>query len=92
MKKLLIPLLAVSGIAMASSLDMNNLYCGSLKINSATTLQQVRDNCNDEKTGEVTYGYHENLYQVKFTNTATNSKVYCDFPRNESTAFVNGCR
>jgi hypothetical protein len=92
MRKLLLPLLLVSGFAIASDLDMNNLTCGDLKINSATTLKQVQDKCAVHSQTMITDGLYLGMYEVKFTNSATNEKVTCDFPRQEPTQVVNGCR
>lgn len=92
MKKILVPLMMVSGLAVAADLDMNNLYCGDLKIDSATTLKQVTSSCKDEKQKSVTYGYYMGMYEVKFVNTATNKNVKCDFPESGDSALINGCR
>jgi hypothetical protein len=45
MRKLILSLLVLPCVSYAGSLDMNNLYCGDLKIDSATTLKQVEDKC-----------------------------------------------
>ncbi len=45
MRKLLIPLMVLSGVSFASELDMSKLYCGDMQINSATTLDQVVNKC-----------------------------------------------
>lgn len=92
MRKLLLSLLSLSGLAMASNLDMHNLTCGTLPINAATTLQQVQQNCKIEKQKLKDAGYMLGLYEVEFINSSTNKSVVCDFPRNEPTATVNGCR
>ncbi len=92
MRKLLLPLLIVSGFAIASNVDMNNLACGDLKINSATTLKQIQDKCTVHKQQMVTDGLYLGLYEVSFTNTATNQKVICDFARQDPNQVVNGCR
>lgn len=92
MRKLLLPLLLVSGFAIASDLDMNNLACGDLKINSATTLKQIQDKCTVHKQAMITDGLYLGLYEVHFTNTATNKKVICDFARQEPNQVLNGCR
>lgn len=92
MRKLLIPLMFICGFSFADSLDMSTLSCGSMKIYSNTTLKEVQDNCKVEKQGLVTSGRMLGLYQVKFINSATNETVTCDFPRNDATAPLNGCR
>lgn len=92
MRKLLLPLLIVSGFAIASNVDMNNLACGDLKINSATTLKQIQDKCTVHKQHMITDGLYLGLYEVSFTNTATNQKVICDFARQDPNQVVNGCR
>lgn len=92
MRKLILSLLVLPCVSYAGSLDMNNLYCGDLKINSATTLKQVEDKCQVKKEYDKTYNYELGMYEIKFVNTATNDKVRCDFPRDEPTSPVNGCR
>lgn len=92
MRKLLLPLLLVSGFAIASDLDMNNLTCGDLKINSATTLKQIQDKCTVHKQAMITDGLYLGLYEVTFTNTATKKKVTCNFARQDPNQVVNGCR
>lgn len=88
MRKLLLALLAGSScITMASSLDMNNLYCKKVQLNSSTTLADVQANCTlksqKEKSG---------MYQVEFTNDATGKTVTCNFPTNQPTAALNSCK
>ena len=56
-------------VSYAGSLDMNNLYCGDLKIDSATTLQQVQDKCQIKRICK-TFNYELGMYEVKFVNTA----------------------
>lgn len=92
MRKLLIPLMVICGFSFAEALDMSTLSCGNMKIYSNTTLKEVQDNCKVEKQSLVTSGRMLGLYQVKFVNSATNETVICDFPRNEPTAPLNGCR
>lgn len=92
MRKLLIPLMTISGFTFASSLDMNALSCGNLKLYSNTTLKEVQDNCKIKEQGMVTSGRMLGLYQVEFINSATNETVTCNFPRNEPNAPLNGCR
>ncbi len=92
MRKLLIPLMVICGFSFAEALGMSTLSCGNMKIYSNTTLKEVQDNCKVEKQSLVTSGRMLGLYQVKFVNSATNETVICDFPRNEPTAPLNGCR
>lgn len=92
MKKLLALLCVVSGVASATSLDMNNLYCGSMKLDTATTLGDVQQNCKIYKQKMITSGVNLGLYEVKLKNTATNKKVTCDFAESTPTAKLNGCR
>lgn len=86
MRKFLVIALTLPVLSFASSLDMNTLACKNLPITSTTTLKQVQDNCNikDQKT-------HKGMYQVEFTNAATNKSVSCDFANNDPAATVNGC-
>ena len=92
MQKLLIPLILLSGLSFASDLDMNSLACGSLKLNSATTLKEVQDTCQIKTQGMKTTGNKLGLYEVEFVNTSSNKSVTCDFARNESASKLNGCR
>jgi hypothetical protein len=92
MRKLLIPLMALSGLSFASTLDMANLYCGSMQVNSATTLDQMVNTCQVKDQYDVTYGRYLGMYEVKFVNTATNDTVKCDFGTKDGSALVNGCR
>ncbi|RTK98164.1 MAG: hypothetical protein EKK57_12360 [Proteobacteria bacterium] len=88
MRKLLLTLLVGANcMAMASSLDMSNLYCKKVQLTSATTLADVQANCTlksqKEKSG---------MYQVEFTNDATGKTVTCNFPTNQPTAALNSCK
>lgn len=87
MRKLLVVLAGFSSLAMASSLDMNNLYCKKVKLNSATTLADVQSNCTVKE--QKTKG---GMYQVEFTNDATNKDVTCHFATNQPTALLNSCK
>lgn len=87
MRKLLLALTAMSSVAFASSLDMNNLSCKTMKITASTTLAQVQSNCTIAK--QKTSG---GLYEVEFTNNATNKSVTCKFAANTPAATVNSCK
>ena len=50
------------------------------------------DKCAVHSQTMITDGLYLGMYEVKFTNSATNEKVTCDFPRQEPTQVVNGCR
>jgi hypothetical protein len=92
MRKLLIPLMALSGVSFASTLDMSTLSCGNMPINSATTLDMVVNTCTVKDQYAVTYGRFLGMYEVKFVNSATNDTVKCDFSAKDGSALVNGCR
>lgn len=92
MRKLLIPLMVLSGVSFASTLDMSNLYCGDMQINSKTTLDQIVNKCNVKSQYDVDEGRFLGMYEVKFVNTATNDTVKCDFGTKDGSALVNGCR
>lgn len=87
MRKILIVLLALPVLSYASSLDMSTLRCRNMKITSATTLADVQHNCLiSEQTSD------EGLFEVEFTNDATQKSVTCYFGSNTPTAYVNGCK
>lgn len=92
MKKLLICLCLTSGLSYAADLDMNNLYCNDYKLNSATTLADVRAKCNLEKEYAITFNRYDGMYEVLFVNTASKEKVKCDFAESTPDALLNGCR
>lgn len=87
MHKLLLALTAMSSVAFASSLDMNNLSCKTMKITAATTLSEIQANCTIAKQ-KISSG----LYEVEFTNDATKKSVTCHFATNTPTATVNSCK
>ena len=86
MKKLLLSLLVVPGLAMAGSVNVNSIQCGSLKFNASTTLSQVQGNCQLKKQK-----MDDGLYQVEFTNDANKKKIECKFVSKESDAVINCC-
>ena len=86
MRKLLI-LTCFSSIAMASSLNMNNLYCKKYKLTSTTTLADVQSNCTIKKQAT-----EKGMYQVELTNDATQKEVSCNFTNNQPTAVLNSCK
>lgn len=87
MRKLLVIMTGMSSIAMASSLNMDNLYCKKVQLTSTTTLADVQKNCTlkDQKT-------KDGMYQVEFTNDATGKSVTCHFATNQPTATLNSCK
>lgn len=87
MRNLLLTMLIIPGFSFASSINMNALKCKSLAINAATTLKQVQDNCIIKSQSK-----HDGMFEVEFTDDATQKKVKCDFASNTATAVVNGCR
>lgn len=99
MRKLLVLLLGTSAtLSFASSLDMNNLYCGGTKatnnapatgykVTQVTTLADVQKNCLIKKQTTS-----KGRFEVKFTNTATDSTVECFFASNNPTATLNSCK
>ncbi|MDD3265821.1 MAG: hypothetical protein PHC75_01405 [Burkholderiales bacterium] len=92
MKKLLLCLCVTSSLSYAADLDMNNLYCNDYKLNSATTLGDVRAKCNLKNEYDVTYNRYDGMYEVKFINTATKKSVKCDFAESSAASLLNGCR
>lgn len=86
MRKLLLVLIPC-GAAFAGSLDMSTLACKNLKINSATTLSDIQNNCVIKKQ-ETAKG----LYKVEFVNDATKKEVTCSFPSNDPKALLNSCK
>lgn len=92
MKKLLLSLCVISGMSYAADLDMNNLYCNDYKLTSATTLSDVLTKCSVIKDHPDDNGYYLGTFEVKFTNTATNTTVKCNFTESAPSSLLNGCR
>ena len=86
MRKLLITLLALPLVSFATSLDMSTLKCKDMKLNSATTLTDVQNNCL-VKREESSKG----RYEVDFVNSTTGKTVTCYFASNTPTAELNSC-
>jgi hypothetical protein len=86
MRKLLIALLVLPALSFASSLDMSTLACKDLKLDSATTLKDVQDNCLIKKATPS-----NGRYEVKFVNTTTNDTVTCYFAENNPASKLNSC-
>ena len=87
MRKILLSLCCLPLCSFAASLDVNTLSCGSLKINSATTLANLQSSCKIKSQKE-----EKGEYTVEFTDTTTNKSVSCHFPSNTPTALVNSCK
>ena len=87
MRKLLVILLALPVVSFATSLDMSTLQCKTLKLNTATTLQDVQNNCLVKKQTSS-----KGRYEVEFTNSTTNKTVTCYFASKEPTALLNSCK
>lgn len=87
MRKLLLVLLAIPAMSFAASLDMSNLQCKNVPINSKTTLGDVQKNCLISKQ-EAKNG----MYEVVFTNDATKKSVKCFFPTKDASSPLNGCK
>lgn len=86
MRNLLLFLLIVPALVYADSLDMTTLQCKGIKLNNATTLADVQNNCMIEKQKTS-----KGRYQVDFINNETNKTVTCYFASNMPTALLNSC-
>ncbi len=87
MRKLLLALLALPCLAMASSLDVDNLSCKGMPLTQATTLHEVKNKCH-----LIRERYKDGLFEVKFFNSATRKKVTCYFADDKPRTLLNSCK
>lgn len=104
MRKILLVLLSGLSVAsFASSLDMDNLYCGGAKSMSASKTASAVPATGYKLTAATTLAdvqksclikkqtTSKGRYEVKFTNSATGKTVSCFFASNTPTATLNSC-